>query len=279
MAFNMWKDYFGLSNLVQSGRLRKNPEEEDNVGGKDVTKHSQILDSKQRCFILKFQTMILAWSRFKTPGNKTPKGVRVLKKRRRSARSLTLFFLRNFMANRPQLLQSSLSASAMCFASVTAFFITNYISFRINSLSLFWFFFLLNYNAFLLTTTRFVAASKYFAFFVVFFYNTFQARTIFHSTQSYLWSLFTIWIYYFDCICLFNLHCHNPSLLSTIPTAFSYTRQRIRRTTTCHRFASHIFVSSSSLAFAASISVWRYTRAPVNQNTRRTTLYAVSNIL
>ena len=136
--------------------------------------------------------MILAWSRFKTPGNKTPKGVRVLKKRRRSARSLTLFFLRNFMANRPQLLQSPLSASAMCFASVTAFFITNCISFRINSHSLFWFFFLLNYNAFLLTTTRFVAASKYFAFFVAFFvvvfYNTFQARTIFHSTKSYLWS-------------------------------------------------------------------------------------------
>ena len=67
------------------------------------------------------------------------------------------------MANRPQLLQSPLSASTMCFTSITAFFITNCISFRINSLSLFWFFFLLNYNAFLLTTTRFVAARKYFA--------------------------------------------------------------------------------------------------------------------
>ena len=153
------------------------------------------------------------------------------------------------MANRPQLLQSPLSTSTMCFASV----ITNCISFRINSLSLFWFFFLFNYNAFLLTTTRFVVASKYFALFVVFFYNTFQARTIFHSTKSYLWSLFTIWIYYFYCICLFNLH--NPSLLSTIPTAFSYTRHRVRWTTTCHPFASHIFIRSSSLAFAASVSV------------------------
>ena len=41
------------------GDLEKIQEEEDNVGGNDVTKHSQTLDSKQRCFILKFQAMIL----------------------------------------------------------------------------------------------------------------------------------------------------------------------------------------------------------------------------
>ena len=52
MAFNTWKDYFGLSNLVQSGRRRNNPEV-FNVGGNDVTEHSQLLDRKC-CFILKF---------------------------------------------------------------------------------------------------------------------------------------------------------------------------------------------------------------------------------